>query len=73
MMSFRLLQLGGAVLGACVYLANQSQVKALTAEAEHLDEELAAEESGPRANGDPPDRARGCGPVGQGQCRAGSR
>ena len=42
MMAFRLLQLGGAILGAGVYLANSSQVRQLTEEAEHIDEELIA-------------------------------
>lgn len=40
MLSFRLLQLGAAILGALVYLANQAQVRELTEAAEHLDEEL---------------------------------
>jgi uncharacterized protein (TIRG00374 family) len=36
MMAFRLLQFGGAMIGGCVYFANQGQVRALREEAEAL-------------------------------------
>jgi hypothetical protein len=50
MMAFRILQLGGALIGAIVYLGNKSQVRALAETASHLDEELVHEGSG---EGDP--------------------
>jgi uncharacterized membrane protein YbhN (UPF0104 family) len=43
MMAFRLLQLGGALIGGLVYLANASQVRDLARTAHHLDDALLAE------------------------------
>ena len=40
MMGFRILMYGGGLVGACVYLANLRQVKALTETAEHIKEDL---------------------------------
>lgn len=40
MMAFRVLMYGGGLIGACVYLANLKQVRALTEAAEHIKEEL---------------------------------
>jgi uncharacterized membrane protein YbhN (UPF0104 family) len=45
MMAFRLLQLGGALIGGAVYLANAAQVRELTDTAAHLEEDLVAEEA----------------------------
>ena len=41
MMGFRVLMYGGGLVSACFYLANIRQVRSLTDEAEHLEEELA--------------------------------
>src|SRR5262249_10491382 len=40
MMAFRVLMYAGGLIGACVYLANLRQVRALTEAAEHIKEEL---------------------------------
>ena len=40
MMGFRVLMYAGALVGACVYLANLRQVRGLSRDAEHLEEEL---------------------------------
>ena len=40
MMGFRVLMYGGGLVSACFYLANIHQVRSLTEEAEHLEEEL---------------------------------
>jgi uncharacterized membrane protein YbhN (UPF0104 family) len=45
MLLFRVLQFAVAAFGGLVYLANATQVKELTATAEHLDERLIAEEA----------------------------
>jgi hypothetical protein len=42
MMGFRILTYGGGLIAACVYLANLSDVRALTAAARHLDHDLQA-------------------------------
>ena len=39
MMGFRVVMYAGALVGACVYLANLRQVRGLTEAAEHLEEE----------------------------------
>ena len=40
MMGFRVLMYGGGLVSAGVYLANLRQVRGLTADAEHLEEEI---------------------------------
>ena len=40
MLGYRVLTCGGALIGTCVYLAKFKEVRALTASAHHLEDEL---------------------------------
>ena len=49
MMAFRILQLGGALIGLGVYMANQAQVRQLRETAEHMDDGPATADRQPEA------------------------
>jgi glycosyltransferase 2 family protein len=51
MMGFRLLMYAGGLVGACVYLWNLKEVRALTASAQHIEEEML---EGELNEGEPP-------------------
>ena len=50
MMAFRILMYAGALVGACVYLANLREVRGLTDSAHHLEDELIEGDLGPEAD-----------------------
>jgi glycosyltransferase 2 family protein len=50
MMGFRILMYGGAGIGACVYLWNLKEVRALTASAHEIEDEMSEGESGESAD-----------------------